>query len=119
MDGLSGISCWDLDGNGVGDPASEDSDGNGLVDAADCRGSVGGITKANVYAVESTTGSPCQAYCVDEDDVLMTGGCWVGAPGLEYGRPVNADDPTSLAGFECFASGGPTCTAHAVCLSVD
>jgi len=34
--GAAGLSCWDLNGNGVGDP-SEDLNGDGLFDASDCR----------------------------------------------------------------------------------
>lgn len=120
-DGLDGVSCWDLDGDGVGDPATEDTNGDGVVDVSDCRASGGGVglTKADVYEITDTSGSPCVALCADDNDVLLTGGCWVGAPGLEYGRPVAPDDPTQPAGYECFASGGPTCTAHAVCLTVN
>ena len=46
-DGDDGIACWDLNGNGVGDPA-EDINGDGLFDAADCSG-----TSAKVTPLES------------------------------------------------------------------
>jgi hypothetical protein len=36
-DGKDGISCWDLNGNGTGDPA-EDKNGDGKWDALDCQG---------------------------------------------------------------------------------
>jgi hypothetical protein len=39
-DGEDGISCWDLNGNGVEDP-SEDVNGDLVVDANDCRGAQG------------------------------------------------------------------------------
>lgn len=38
-----GLSCWDLNGNGVGDLDSEDTNADGVVDVQDCRaGSAGG-----------------------------------------------------------------------------
>ena len=40
IQGPQGISCWDLNGNGVQD-AGEDSNGDGLFNAADCNGSAG------------------------------------------------------------------------------
>jgi len=121
LNGIDGVSCWDLNEDGVGDLGTEDRNGDGVVDVNDCQasGGGGGLTKADIYEVTDTSGSPCVALCADSDDVLLTGGCWVGAPGLEYGRPVAPDDPSQPAGFECFASGGPTCTAHAVCLTVN
>ena len=34
-DGTNGVACWDLNGNGVGDP-EEDLNGDGIVDVLDC-----------------------------------------------------------------------------------
>ncbi len=34
--GANGISCWDLNQNGVGDVATEDLNGDGVVDVMDC-----------------------------------------------------------------------------------
>lgn len=39
--GKDGVSCWDLDGNGVCDLASEDKNGDGKCDALDCIGPQG------------------------------------------------------------------------------
>ncbi len=39
--GPMGIACWDLNGNGVRDPASEDVNGDGMVNVQDCRGEEG------------------------------------------------------------------------------
>jgi len=36
LDGAAGISCWDLNQNGVPDPASEDLNGDGAVNTLDC-----------------------------------------------------------------------------------
>jgi octaheme c-type cytochrome (tetrathionate reductase family) len=35
VDGADGIACWDLNGNGIGDPG-EDLNGDGVVDVKDC-----------------------------------------------------------------------------------
>ena len=40
-DGADGISCWDLNANGVGDPATEDRNGDLVVNVLDCMGSQG------------------------------------------------------------------------------
>ena len=45
--GLDGIACWDLNGNGEGDP-EEDTNGDTLVDALDCQGVDGTNGNANV-----------------------------------------------------------------------
>ncbi len=39
--GADGISCWDLNGNGMKDLATEDINGDGVVDVADCQGPMG------------------------------------------------------------------------------
>ena len=40
-DGQEGLPCWDLNGNGVADIATEDTNGDGKVDADDCQGEDG------------------------------------------------------------------------------
>lgn len=40
-----GLNCWDIDGDGVGDPA-EDTNGDGSWDALDCRGLAGPVGPA-------------------------------------------------------------------------
>ena len=47
--GADGLHCWDLNWNGVGDPASEDTNGDAAVDVLDCRG------LSPVMAYNSTT----------------------------------------------------------------
>ncbi len=39
--GLAGLNCWDLNGNGSCDDASENTDGIGTCDALDCKGADG------------------------------------------------------------------------------
>jgi len=36
--GEDGLACWDIDGDGEGDPGTEDANGDGVVDVLDCRG---------------------------------------------------------------------------------
>lgn len=50
-DGADGISCWDLNGNGVGD-AEEDINDDGNFDAMDCQGADGVDGNANVQQFE-------------------------------------------------------------------
>jgi len=48
-DGTDGQACWDLDGNGVGDVATEDINGDGVVDVADCgAGTADAVAEAQV-----------------------------------------------------------------------
>ena len=39
--GLAGLNCWDLNGNGVPDLPDEDTNNDGVVDVFDCRGTDG------------------------------------------------------------------------------
>jgi hypothetical protein len=41
--GANGINCWDLNGNGIGDLATEDTNSDGVVDVNDCKGSGSGV----------------------------------------------------------------------------
>jgi hypothetical protein len=47
--GIDGVDCWDLNGNGVGDVATEDINGDLTVDVLDCKGDSGvaGTSGAN------------------------------------------------------------------------
>jgi len=54
--GADGISCWDLNENGVGDP-EEDLNGDGVVDVLDCREPLPGGTATVMGTVSSTTGT--------------------------------------------------------------
>jgi len=39
--GADGLPCWDLDGNGACDTATEDMDGDGACGVSDCQGPQG------------------------------------------------------------------------------
>ncbi len=41
--GTNGLACWDLNQNGVFDPATEDMNNNGVADIGDCRGEQGPV----------------------------------------------------------------------------
>lgn len=56
-DGDDGLACWDLNGNGVGDP-EEDINGDGIFDAADC-GAGGGPVAEAVAAAKVESCSVC------------------------------------------------------------
>lgn len=53
--GVNGRNCWDLNGNGTPDPATEDLNGDTAVDVLDCRGPPGpaGSGALVTYAVTS------------------------------------------------------------------
>jgi len=119
-DGTSGQACWDLNGNGTGDVATEDKNSDGVVGVADCAGqfpvepagvvgmvteasgaSVGGgmvyfVPAADVAALPATTiavGSP------DDEPLEDT----IAANGASYQKAAVAADgryalPTLTAG---------------------
>ena len=57
--GGPGEACWDLNGNGTGDPATEDLNGDTVVDLNDCRGPDGpppiDLTGVNLTAVHDAS----------------------------------------------------------------
>ncbi|NND46515.1 MAG: hypothetical protein HKN55_02510, partial [Woeseiaceae bacterium] len=60
-DGSDGVACWDLNGNGTGDP-DEDTNGDGVFDAKDCAG-----TSASATPLESC------GVCHDEGSIADAG----------------------------------------------
>jgi len=54
--GLNGISCWDLNGNGVNDPA-EDINSDGNWNAADCAGATGAVGATGAAGAAGPTGA--------------------------------------------------------------
>ena len=55
-DGSDGVACWDLNGNGVGDP-EEDTNNDGVFDAADCSGASANVTPLESCGVCHSEGS--------------------------------------------------------------
>jgi OmcA/MtrC family decaheme c-type cytochrome len=60
LPGDDGVACWDLNGNGVGDPG-EDINGDGLFDAADCAGTTASATPLESCGVCHDDGSSFSA----------------------------------------------------------
>jgi len=89
-------------------------------------------SKADLYVVhesrniESYTEETLAAMCEDNDDLIVTGGCYTSEPSNNMDfmgtRPLNATDTTKKAGWGCdyqadnFARPGE---AWAVCLRVE
>ncbi|MGB5165144.1 MAG: hypothetical protein WBN61_07805 [Woeseiaceae bacterium] len=65
MDGGDGIACWDLNGNGVGDP-EEDINNDGVVDVNDCTGAGASITPLESCSVCHSEGSYVSAPAAHE-----------------------------------------------------
>ena len=53
--GQNGISCWDLNGNGIGDPA-EDVNSDNNYDALDCKGQKGDTGNQGIQGLKGDTG---------------------------------------------------------------
>ena len=76
--GSNGLNCWDLNGNGVADPATEDVNGDGKVDINDCRTPSIGYDPVSLhkgYFTENTyTGTSQCLYCHGKtgEDVMET-----------------------------------------------
>lgn len=77
--GANGLNCWDLNGNGVGDLATEDINKDGKVDVNDCRTTSTGYDTASLhkgYFTENTYtagGGQClNCHGKTGDDVMKT-----------------------------------------------
>ncbi len=64
-DGADGLACWDLNGNGVGDP-EEDINGDGLFDTLDCQGTAASVTPLESCGVCHNDGSFASAAVFHE-----------------------------------------------------
>lgn len=123
--GNNGINCWDLNGNGVNDPA-EDVNGDGLWNAQDCAGAAGapgpsgpagangstgpaganGSTGTNGINCWDTNGNGVNdpSEDVNGDGLWNSADCIVGSPGpTGPPGPAGSVGPTGPAG-----SAGPT-----------
>ncbi|MGB5469303.1 MAG: hypothetical protein WBM64_02695, partial [Woeseiaceae bacterium] len=65
LPGGDGLACWDLNGNGVGDPG-EDINGDGLFDTADCAGTASKVTPLESCGVCHSEGSFASAPAAHE-----------------------------------------------------
>jgi octaheme c-type cytochrome (tetrathionate reductase family) len=79
--GPAGLNCWDLNGNGVGDLATEDINKDGKVDVYDCRTTSSGYDTASLhkgYFTENPYTSTSQClYCHGKSgDQVMKSAHW-------------------------------------------
>jgi hypothetical protein len=128
--GANGLSCWDLNGNGVCDLATEDEDGNGVCDAADCQGATGatgpqgaagttgpqgatGATGATgpqgPSGTNGTNGAPAVNSLVRQDNEPAGANCPAGGVRVESGLDLNGNgilDPNEVTetSYVCEAS---------------
>jgi hypothetical protein len=68
-DGADGINCWDLNGNGVPDVATEDLNGDGAVDVLDCTGPAG---PGAVLDLGTGAFTPLTATCAEVNGAAVT-----------------------------------------------
>lgn len=118
--GAAGLSCWDLNGDGVQDE-DEDRNEDGFWDASDCQGSSGGISKGMIYAVYGSSGGTSSAVCDDNDDIMLNGGCDFEEnciPAHYDLYPLYNDDDSQPAEWFCALNCGSV-TASGFCLTVD
>jgi hypothetical protein len=91
-DGADGISCWDLNGNGINDPG-EDSNLDGYFNVLDCQGSVDisffveSLQKLEARLQNSDfdndTFSPADGDCDDTNNTIGPGSPEIGGDGLD------------------------------------
>ena len=132
LPGPAGLSCWDLNGNGVTDP-EEDVNGDGSVDALDCRGADGAPGRDGADGTDGADGSNGPAlqalHCWDingngiadpEEDMNDDGSFDAldcrgadGADGINGssggsgpGGPAGADGQDGAAGLSCWDRNG-------------
>jgi len=80
QDGDPGANCWDLNGDGIGNLATEDVNHDGVVDVLDCRGAAGPVncgdcdtSFVNEGQANSITGSMVQVGSVTHDKLSSQG----------------------------------------------
>ena len=113
--GNNGISCWDLNGNGINDPA-EDVNTDGFWDALDCAGAIGPQGPAGVAGPTGPSGDPGATGAVGATGA--TGSAGITGPTGPSGDPgptgtqglIGPTGPTGPTGFGIGPTGptGPT-----------
>ena len=96
--GAAGRDCWDLNGNGAGDVATEDRNGDGLVNIQDCQGSNGidGNDGVDCWDLNGNGIGDIATEDRNGDGVVDVYDCeWVGI----LGRAHIAVDGTNLSGL--------------------
>ena len=97
-----GLNCWDLNGNGVADIATEDTNGDGSVDINDCRGVKGPTGPIGVRGSTGPAGTPgTQGSTGTAGPQGPAGGQGPGGPA----GPTGPDGPTGAVGTQ--GSTGP------------
>jgi hypothetical protein len=114
QDGADGVTCWDLNGNGTCDLATEDQDGDGICDGADCQG---------VNSLIRMTSEPAGTNCANGGQKIETGldrnNDNVLDPGEEEavayvcnGPAVDASCPTGFADCDSDGNGPNRCETN-------
>jgi len=70
--GADGINCWDLNGNGVPDVATEDLNGDTNVDVNDCTGAQGPVGPGAIVQYSQGTATGLTAVCVQVSGASVT-----------------------------------------------
>lgn len=108
-DGVDGLSCWDLDGDGLSDP-EEDINADGVWDSLDCQGLAGAPGQDGAGGIDGADGMDGNTGLAgtsgeDGSDGLS---CWdLNGNGLaETQEDLNADGVVDV--FDCQGSTGPS-----------
>ena len=96
-DGSDGQACWDLDGNGMGDVATEDINGDGVVDVADCSSSADPIAAAVEQAKVESCGT-CHDGIGEGHQAIYDG--YVDESALALTLTSATSVPDGLGGFD-------------------
>jgi len=92
--GADGLSCWDLDGDGVADP-EEDINGDGQYTAADCSGNAAPGELTLPFAGTNTTNNP--AISITQQGILPAGVFILDVPNTPYGAVTATSNGTGPA----------------------
>ena len=113
-DGSDGLACWDLNGNGVGDP-DEDTNGDGTFDALDCAGSSVSVTPLESCGVCHSEGSFASARAAHEVFDIGSFANFAVAPDgadlvVSFSATVDGAPATAATFYRAYFSDGTTRT---------